>query len=71
MRRYYNKDFNSSTDYIKKKRNVTESLFLDKLYFYLQTNIGVDLLAKVGIKDEDFIFNLGSLLYPKEMIKLH
>lgn len=49
MRRHYSKDFNTQTEYIRKKRNAGEQVYLDKLSAYVNSKIGAETLIKVGV----------------------
>ncbi len=49
MRRHYSKDFNLTTDYIKRKRNGSEEEFTRKIESYILTRLGSDTLEKVGV----------------------
>jgi len=73
LRKFYSKDFNDVTEYIKKKKSMPEqyNYFLQcyvkaKFSQYLPT-IGESPSGKQAA--DELVFNLGSLIYPKEMIK--
>jgi hypothetical protein len=68
LRKFYSRDFNDVTEYIKKKKQVPQK-YNHFLEIYIRTKFSRE-LEQLGIPMKDMIFNLGSLVYPKEMIKL-
>lgn len=67
LRKFYSKDFNDVTEYIKKKKSMPEQ-YDYFLQCYVKANFSKYLDA-VGVTADELVFNLGSLIYPKEMIK--
>ena len=67
VRKFYSKDFNECTDFIKKKRKNNNEFFLECLNLYIQQTIG-NLRNSPGVSSESLAFNLGALIYPKEML---
>ena len=71
FRKYYSVSFNQSTDYIKKQRYQPPEFLRSCLHSYVK-NCGL-LKAGAPISQQlldQLVFSLGSLLYPKHMIKL-
>lgn len=73
LRKYYIVDFNKNTDYIRKKRRLAPSFYLDCLKAYV---VEMKILESppvdgvlMGTSVESLVFNLGSLIYPKDMIR--
>ncbi|CDW84084.1 UNKNOWN [Stylonychia lemnae] len=75
LRKFYLEDFNECTEYFKKKRRCDNSFLMECLKMYVaQKNIinCEPFPGKlIGTSEEKLIFCLGSLLYPKEMIKCY
>jgi hypothetical protein len=67
LRKFYSKDFNDETDYIKKKKSMHNS-YNQFLQIYVKTKFA-DYAEAMGIPLNEMMFNLGALIYPKEMIK--
>jgi hypothetical protein len=70
VRKFYSKDFNESTDFIRRKRKNSKQYFMECLISYIQIRIG-NLREQMGVNMETLAFNLGSLIYPKEMLQLY
>ncbi len=68
IRKYFSSDFNRKTEYIRSKRNETEEFFNESLKLYIEKAFGTSYLA-LRISEESLMFVLGSLIYPKEMLK--
>jgi hypothetical protein len=67
LRKFYSKDFNDVTEYIKKKKSMPE-----QYNYFLQCYVKAKFtryLPIIGVTADELVFNLGSLIYPKEMIK--
>jgi len=67
-RKFFSNDFNEVTDYIHKKRKNPDSFFFDCLRAYVETRFGKT-YAKLGVSQDLLITHLGSLIYPKEMLR--
>lgn len=69
IRKFFSQDMNENTDYIKKKRKNIDNFFTCCLQSYVDNNIGDHRYKAFGLEGEEILFVLGSLIYPKEMIK--
>jgi len=67
LRKFYSKDFNDETDYIKKKKSMHNS-YNQFLQIYAKSKFA-NYAEALGIPMSEMMFNLGALIYPKEMIK--
>ena len=70
IRKYFSIDFNKNSDFIKKKRKNSPLFFEECLNNYVRQFMNGQ-YQKVGISEEEIIFHLGSLIYPKVMIKIY
>jgi len=75
LRKFYIVDFNKSTDYIRKKRRLPSSFYIDCLKAYI---IEKKILESppingtlMGTSVDSLVFNLGSLIYPKDMLRVY
>ena len=66
MRKFYTKDFNDSTSYIVNKRKHPRKFYLECLDNYNQLKLQ-GLSNMLNIESETLTFELGSIIYPKEM----
>ena len=71
IRKFISKEFNSSTDYMRKKRKSSPQFYLDCLIQYVKDVIGIQIINCLDISVDDCVFICGSLIYPKEMLKLY
>jgi len=67
MRKYYSTHFNENTNYIKRKKNEPVN-FMQVLKEYCEPRFG-DLAKQLELDMNDIVFNLGAMIYPKEMLK--
>ena len=70
VRKFYSRDFNDRTDFIKRKRKSGGEFFLQCLDAYIGERMG-DLPKQLEVRREALAFNLGALIYPKEMLQLY
>jgi hypothetical protein len=63
-------DFNRATDFIRSKKKHSPTYFMECLRKYIQLVMG-EKRVSFGVSLEDCMFFLGSLIYPKEMLKLN
>jgi hypothetical protein len=75
LRKFYLEDFNESTEYFKKRKRNDYSFLLECLRIYVIEKDIVDCQpfqgCLMGTTPEKISFCLGSLIYPKEMIKCY
>lgn len=73
MRKFYINDFNQRTDYISTKRKHSSKYYIQCLRSYILDREVQDCLPPqkdhATISCDTLIFFLGSLIYPKDMIK--
>jgi hypothetical protein len=73
LRKFYLKDFNDATEYFKKRTRNDYSFLLDCLKAYVIEKDVIDCQPfqgkVIGTSVEKISFCLGSLIYPREMIK--
>ena len=67
LRKYYSQDFNQMK--MKKMKKLEPGNFMEALESYIKFTLK-DQLSAMKIPLSDLIFNLGSLIYPKLMLKL-
>ena len=67
LRKYYSQDFNQLN--IMRRKKFETSNFTEFLECYIKFTFS-KYLDKLGIPLQDLVFNLGSLIYPKQMLKL-
>ena len=70
VRKFYSRDFNERTDFIKRKRKSSNEFFIQCLESYISDRIG-ELSTHLEVRKETLAFNLGALIYPKEMLQLY
>lgn len=70
MRKFFSKDFNLDTSFIKGKRKNSGPFFIKCIKAYISERMQ-DLEILLGVSEEDLVFHLGSLIYPKEIIRLY
>ncbi len=70
IRKFYSIDLNNSTDFMKKKRKNSASFFVTCLRSYIATRVDQS-YKQAGISEEQLIFYLGALIYPKEVMRIH
>ena len=69
LRKFYSQDFNIVTQFMKKKKKQQQDCYLKFLRSYIEDKFSGKLeFMSLGI--ENIIFNLGSLIYPKEMLRI-
>jgi hypothetical protein len=66
MRKYYTKEFNRVTNFSMLKRS--RNIYLECLQYYVRSSFGKESKA-FGIDELDLVHTMGSLIYPKEMMK--
>lgn len=75
LRKFYIVDFNKATDYIRKKRRLPPAFYLDCLKAYVIEKRILESPPMNGIlmgtSIENLVFNLGSLIYPKDMLRCY
>jgi len=75
LRKFYIVDFNKITDYIRKKRRLTPNFYIDCLKNYVIERKILESPpldgALMGATVDSLVFNLGSLIYPKDMLKCY
>lgn len=75
LRKFYLEDFNEITDYFKKKKKNDSSFLLECLKAYITEKNILNCEPfpgkLIGTSEEKLLFCLGSLIYPKEMIKCY
>lgn len=75
MRKFFIADFNEVTDFIRKKRKFSSSFYIECLRSYITSrNIlecGPIHGMFIGASVDSIVFCLGSLIYPKDMIKYY
>ena len=67
FRKYYTQEFNQI--YLKRRKRLESNRFTDALQSYISTNLREE-AQHFKIPEMDLIFNLGSLIHPKQMLKL-
>ena len=67
LRKYYSQDFNQMK--LKRFKKLEPSNFTEVLEGYIKTTFS-EQITRLKIPVADLIFNLGSLIYPKLMLKL-
>lgn len=75
MRKFYLEDFNENTEYLKKKRKNDNNFLIECLKAYVMEKNILDCQPfsgkAIGTSEDKIVFCLGSLIYPKEMIKCY
>lgn len=75
MRKFYLEDFNESTEYLKKKKKNDNNFIIECLRAYVVDKNIIDTHPFpgriIGTNEDKIVFCLGSLIYPKEMIKCY
>lgn len=75
LRKFYTADFNKMTDYIRKKRKLEPEYYLDCLRLYISHRNIIESAPLNGIAMgtslEALVFHLGSLIYPKDMLRCY
>lgn len=69
VRKFYCQDFNEQSRFIKKKRKLGENFFRECLSNYVDARFGRTFESFDATK-EDIMYSIGSLVYPKETLKL-
>ena len=69
LRKYFSQDFNSTTDYIRKKKGDLRS-YTTFLNEYVDARFDNSLLVELSVTRQELVFSLGSLIYPKEMLRV-
>lgn len=67
LRKFYQQDFNQMNILSRKKYD--HSNFIEFLECYIKLTLA-NQLEKLNINIQDMVFNLGSLIYPKQMLKI-
>lgn len=70
IRKSYTTSFNDATNYSRKKAYQSDS-YIQCVKAYADKIISKEQIERCGLEYEEFIFYLGSLIYPKEMIKIY
>lgn len=68
IRKYFSKDFNELTNFIKRKRKHDSNFYYECLVQYVSHKLE-NHRNFFGIPIETLVFHLGSLIYPKEMLR--
>ena len=75
LRKFYIVDFNKETDYIRKKRRLSPNFYIECLKAYVIERKILECPPFNGIlmgtSVDSLVFNLGSLIYPKDMLKCY
>ena len=75
LRKFYVADFNKASDFIRRKRRLQPTFYIESLKKYvLDRNILKTLpfdAEKSGASVDSLVFNLGSLIYPKDMLRCY
>ena len=75
LRKFYIVDFNKATDYIRKKRRLQPDYYFNCLKAYIVEKGIMESApfsaAKMGTNIESIVFCLGSLIYPKDMLRCY
>ena len=67
MRKFYQQDFNQVN--ILRRKKYDQNNFVECLECYIKFTLA-EWLSKLNINIKDMVFNLGSLIYPKQMLKI-
>ena len=67
LRKFYQQDFNQVN--ILRRKKYDHSNFVEFLECYIKFTLASQ-LDKLNISVQDMVFNLGSLIYPKQMLKI-
>ena len=68
LRKFYSQDFNQSTEFMKKKK-FNPNCYLNMLRSYIEDKFSGQ-IDQLDFGVQSIIFNLGSLIYPKEMLRI-
>lgn len=72
IRKYYNNDFKEKSSFLNRKRYArTKSDYIDQIRAYVTESFNIDLLRAMEVPMEEIVFFIGSLIYPKEMLKYY
>lgn len=62
IRKYYSQDMNKKTNYLKKKRSNSQTVYIECIDQYVKQKFDFALLEKLCIQHEEMVFILGSLI---------
>ncbi|CDW74878.1 UNKNOWN [Stylonychia lemnae] len=70
IRKYYSQDLNKKTSYNKRKRTLSQTIYIECIDSYVKQKFDRKLLERLLISHEEMVFILGSLIQPKRMLKI-
>jgi hypothetical protein len=71
IRRYFSNVFNETTNYSREKYTNEPLFYIKVLTNYVRASFDLKLLEGLGVSEVEFISFFGSLIYPKEMLKIY
>ena len=71
LRKFFSKHFIDTTAYLDHKKNSKGLVLFPVLKSYVNFNFDTGLLTALGVSLNDLTFFMGSLILPKEMIKIY
>jgi hypothetical protein len=71
LRKFFNEHFTLTSDFVILKNHSKDSVLVLVLKSYVQDNFSSGLLAALGVSLNELTFFMGSLMYPKEMLKIY
>lgn len=67
FRKFYTQEFNAI--YLKRRKRIEANSFTEAMQGFIRSNLKEE-GEHLKIKEMDLIFNLGSLIHPKQMLKM-
>lgn len=69
FRRFYCQDFSENNEFVLIKKKFTKQLLFQAIKEYIKVH-GLMEFSQKTVNEEQLIFALGSLIYPKQMLKM-
>jgi hypothetical protein len=69
FRRFYCQDFSENNEFVLMKKKFTKQLLFQAIKEYIKVH-GLMEFSQNTVNEEQLIFALGSLIYPKQMLKM-